>query len=449
MGAVPVQDAIDDLAPRAFHWRLLALVGAIILLDGFDIQLAAFAGPAILADWKLGSAALAPVMAASLAGMAFGTSIGGRIGDRFGRRPALIGAVVWFGATAMLTALCRDVTSLTALRFITGLGLGAAVPNATALIAEWMPARARNYAVTVISVGVPCGGIIGAAIASWLIPAYGWPAAFLLGGALPLLLSLVMLRALPESPILLAQRGAPAPRIASLIARAGGTATGPFLPPPVVAESGRVFGPALRRSTIGMGIAFFASLMAVYALLSWVPVLLSKAGFPMDAAIRGSMILNLAGVATSFLLTWIVLRVGSRVTIVATAIAGMAALAFWAMLLHTPGTSPLAILAGVALTGATVLSLQVMLLALSAHVFPVECRSAGIGYSISIGRLGAILSAFGAGVLLGLPQGTLLFFAMIGTALVALAGGVMLVDRHMPPRHAPPAPNKELAPNDA
>lgn len=431
---VPVQQVVDGLAFTAFHARILALVAGVILLDGFDIQLAAFAAPAIIADWQIGSAALAPVMAASLLGMAVGTAVGGRIGDRTGRRAALIGAAFWFGATAMLTALCSDVTSFSVLRFITGLGLGAAVPNATALVAEWMPERARNYALTVISVGVPCGGIVGAALASWLIPAYGWPAAFLVGGGLPLLLGVVMIGALPESPILLARRGAADDRIARLVARAGGAATGPFAPPPMVAQGAYVLAPSLRRSMIGMSIAFFAALMAVYALLSWVPVLLTGAGFPMASAIRGAMILNLAGVATSFALTWLMLRIGSRRTLIGTIGAGLAALGVWFVLLHTPGVAHGAILLGVALVGAGVLSLQVLLLTLSAHVFPVECRSAGIGYSISIGRLGAIASAFGAGLLLAQPDGLLLFFGLVAAALLVLAAGVLLVDRHLPPR---------------
>lgn len=432
--AVPIQPVIDGLGFTAFHVRVLALVAGVILLDGFDIQLAAFAAPAILADWQIGSAALAPVMAASLLGMAVGTSVGGRIGDRYGRRAALIGAAFWFGVTAMLTALCRDVTSFSILRFITGLGLGAAVPNATALVAEWMPERSRNYALTVISVGVPCGGIVGAALASWLIPAYGWPAAFLVGGGLPLLLGLVMIGALPESPILLARRGDADDRIAQLVAQAGGTATGPFVPPPVVAQGGQVFAPSLRRSTIGMSLAFFAALMAVYALLSWVPVLLTGAGFAMASAIRGAMILNLSGVATSFALTWLMLRIGSRRTMIGTICGGLVALAVWAALLSMPGVPHAAILFGVALAGAGVLSLQVLLLTLSAHVFPVECRSAGIGYSISVGRLGAIASAFGAGLLLARPNGVLLFFGLVAAALFVLAGAMLLVDRHLPPR---------------
>lgn len=433
-GPVPIQPVVDRLAFGAFHARVLALVAGVILLDGFDIQLAAFAAPAILADWQIGSAALAPVMAASLLGMAVGTSVGGRIGDRYGRRRALIGAAFWFGATAMLTALCRDVTSFSVLRFITGLGLGAAVPNATALVAEWMPERARNYALTIISVGVPCGGIVGAGLASWLIPAYGWPAAFLVGGGLPLLLGILMIGALPESPILLARRGDADARIAALVAQAGGTATGPFAPPPVVAQGGHVLSPSLRRSTIGMSIAFFAALMAVYALLRWVPVLLTGAGFEMASAIRGAMILNLSGVATSFALTWLMLRIGSRRTMIGTICAGLAALALWAVLLHTPGVPHGAILFGLALAGAGVLSLQVLLLTLSAHVFPVECRSAGIGYSISVGRLGAIASAFGAGFLLARPNGLLLYFGLVAAALMLLAAAMLLVDRHLPPR---------------
>jgi len=243
-----------------------------------------------------------------------------------------------------------------------------------------------------------------------------------------------MMWKLPESPILLSRRGDADRRIAGLIAQAGGTAAGPFAPPPLVADGGNVFAPSLRRSTIGMSIAFFAALMAVYALLSWVPVLLTGAGFAMASAIRGAMILNLSGVVTSFVLTWLMLRIGSRRTVIGTICGGLAALAIWAVLLQTPGVPHAAVLFGVALAGAGVLSLQVLLLTLSAHVFPVECRSAGIGYSISVGRLGAIASAFGAGLLLARPNGLLLFFGLVAAALLVLAAAMLVVDRHLPPR---------------
>jgi AAHS family 4-hydroxybenzoate transporter-like MFS transporter len=167
-----------------------------------------------------------------------------------------------------------------------------------------------------------------------------------------------------------------------------------------------------------------------------VPVLLSGAGFDMGSAIRGSMLLNFSGVTAAFALTWLMLRIGSRATLIGTAAAGLAALTFWATLLLTPGSSQAMIMLGLALTGATVLSLQALLLTLSAHVFPVECRAAGIGYSITFGRLGSILSAFGAGLILAQPNGRALYFAMIGAALILLAVGAILIDRHIAARTA-------------
>ncbi|RJF96406.1 MFS transporter [Sphingomonas cavernae] len=439
--SIPVQDAVDGLRTGGFHWRLLAIVGAIILLDGFDIQLAAFAGPAILADWKLEPSALAPAMAAALVGMAIGTGVGGALGDRIGRRPALIASVVWFGVVAMLTALAEDVAQFAALRFITGLGLGAAVPNATALVAEWMPPKLRNYAVTLVIVAVPCGGMIGAGLASWLIPTFGWHAAFALGGALPLLLALVMLAGLPESPIFLARKQGTNDRIARMLAKAGGQQAGPFAAPEIEAGGGRVYSGPLARSAIGLAVAFFASMLALYACLSWIPVLLSRAGFAMDSAIRGAMIFNLCGVLASFVAAWATPRLGSRRTLICAAAIALLATIGWAWLIAAPDMPHGWILAGVGATGAGVLALQVMLYGLAAHVFPVECRAAGIGYSASIGRLGAISSAFGAGIVLGLPGGAGLFFGMIGVAIVGTALGVILVDRHVPA-------SREIAPND-
>lgn len=301
-------------APRAeggepIPWRLLALVCGVILLDGFDIQLAAFAGPAILKAWDLGPASLAPAVAAALVGMALGTALGGFLGDRIGRRPAMILSVVWFGAWALASANARDVNELALLRLLTGLGLGAVVPAAMALVAEGAPARIRAYAVTAVVVGVPFGGMLGAALASWLIPAHGWRAAFLAGGGLPLALALLMWRFLPESPDF---RRAPA------------TPGHGLLHPP------------LRRSAIGLSLAFLASMLALYACLSWIPVVLVSVGLPQGDAIRGSMLFNLCGVAASFAGAWLTIRVGTRGALLTGCGLGLVGVGVWAALTLTP-----------------------------------------------------------------------------------------------------------------
>ena len=251
---------------------------------------------------------------------------------------------------------------------------------------------------------------------------------------MPLVLALIMARALPESPIFLARKGVANDRIAALLAKAGGVFTGHFAPPPAIIGGGGVYAQPLTRSAIGLGIAFFAAMLALYACLSWIPVLLSGAGFPMAQAIRGAMVFNLCGVFASFAAAWAVPRLGSLATLLLVCAVALVATGGWAWLLHAPDASPAAILVGVGAAGAGIVALQVMLYGLAASVFPVECRAAGIGYSASIGRIGAISSALGAGLVLGLPAGPSLFFTMIGVAIIGTALGVALVDRHPPTR---------------
>lgn len=398
----PTPSTVDD---GPVPWRLLALVCGVILLDGFDIQLAAFAGPAILKEWALGPASLAPAIAAALVGMAIGTAVGGFLGDRVGRRPAMIFSVVWFGGWALASAHARDVNQLALLRLLTGLGLGAVVPAAMALVAEGAPARIRAYAVTAVVVGVPFGGMLGAALASWLIPAHGWRAAFLAGGVLPLVLALLMWRFLPESPDF-------------------GRAE---------VQGDRLLGPELRRSAIGLSLAFLASMLALYACLSWIPVVLASVGLPQGDAIRGSMLFNLCGVAASFAGAWLTTRIGSRGALLTGCSLGVVGVGVWAVLILTPGMSSAARLAGVAAAGVGVGSLQVMLYGLATQVFPAERRAAGIGYAAAFGRLGAIASALGAGLVLSLPVGKPMYFAAIALAVAATAAAVLVIDRHAPP----------------
>src|SRR5688572_9618304 len=133
---------------------------SVMILDGFDIQIIGFAAPALVAEFGIERSALGIALAASVVGMSLGAMAIGRIGDRFGRRPALLLSTVLFGATTLLGATATDVTSLAAWRFLTGLGLGAALPSAVALMAEFAPARHRSQLIVASLLGVPVGGIL-------------------------------------------------------------------------------------------------------------------------------------------------------------------------------------------------------------------------------------------------------------------------------------------------
>jgi AAHS family 4-hydroxybenzoate transporter-like MFS transporter len=144
------------------YQKLLTLLAALaVTFDGFDIQILGFSIPSIMADWHVPRSAFPPVIAVGLIGMAMGAPLAGYLGDRFGRRSALIGSILVVGSATLATAFCNGMAQLTALRLLTGVGAGGALPNASALASEFAPLRKRPVAVTFTSVCIPVGGMLG------------------------------------------------------------------------------------------------------------------------------------------------------------------------------------------------------------------------------------------------------------------------------------------------
>src|SRR5204862_1023112 len=131
---------------------------------------------------------------------------GGFIGDRVGRRAALLGSVVSFGALTVLVSFAGSVGTLRALRFLAGLGLGGAMPNAAALASEYVPKRRRAFAVTLTIVCIPLGGSLAAWLSARVLPVYGWRTLFMLGGIIPIVLAILLFKILPESPRFMASK---------------------------------------------------------------------------------------------------------------------------------------------------------------------------------------------------------------------------------------------------
>jgi AAHS family 4-hydroxybenzoate transporter-like MFS transporter len=382
------------------------MIVLLIMLDGYDLQVAAFASPALKVEWGLTTGQLGPVLAAALVGMALGTGLGGVLGDRWGRRPALLSGTAGFGLFACLSALAPDAFALTGLRFVTGIGLGIVLPNAAALISESVSERWRNQAVTLVVVASPLGGMVGAALSSEIIPMLGWRASFALGGSLPLLLCLSMYRWLPESPAF----------------RPGRSGAG--------SQSGMgLLSPRWRQLTMGLWLAFFGSMMMLYSWLSWLPLLLVANGIVMADALRGSMLFNMFGVIGALGCSWLVARHGARQLLVISC--GLAGLAVTLMAGELDASTSYArAMAIVALAGTSVLTIQVVLYALVTRVYPSIVRAGAVGWASSIGRLGAISSALGGGLLLQQQSGEMWFFVALGGGVSMVLAGTLLIGRH-------------------
>lgn len=430
----------------------VSLLGFLIMTtDGYDLQAAAFTAPALAAEWHVKRELLGPVLAASIVGMAFGSVALGWLGDRVGRKKAFVVCMALLALGSLGSWHASSLTPLWWFRALTGLGLGGATPIATTLIAEWTPPRWRTVAVAVVIVGVPLGGLVGAAVAQYIIPAYGWRSVFLLGAALPAAFLVIAVPLLPESP---AFRARAAGRVRATdevgaTARAGTTAGAR-----AVAAAGGAVGAAAATgaaprhalqglfdlvappnlfATLTIWGSFILNSLTLYGFVNWLPLVLSSAGLPLQAALRGSLLFNLGGVVGSVCGSILIARYGSRpigTSIAATGSVG-AVLAGVALIVSGHGGAAI-VLAPIALAGACLNGMQNFLYAVAAHAYPTDIRASGVGCASAVARVGGVLSsAVGSSYFaFGLPVAQ--FFYILAVFIAATAACFFCIPRHIP-----------------
>src|ERR1041384_6457937 len=204
---VNVTEIVDNSPFTPLHWRAFTLCMACLVMDGFDVQVLGFAAPSIIREWGISNAVLGPVFAAANFGVLLGALFISMLADRIGRRPVIVVATLGVGVLMLLTARVTSLPQLLTMRFLTGIGLGTIVSNASSLVGEYGSKRMRATLIMYSGVGFTGGAAFGGFVATALIPAYGWQSVFYFGGAIPLVIGLIMLVALPESLQFMALRG--------------------------------------------------------------------------------------------------------------------------------------------------------------------------------------------------------------------------------------------------
>jgi AAHS family 4-hydroxybenzoate transporter-like MFS transporter len=428
------------------HWgnrqKLFVLLTALtIVFDGVDNQLLGIAVPAMMRDWAVPRGAFRAIVASGMVGMMLGGALAGVVGDRMGRRVALIGSVLIFGGLTAAAAIVDSLWALGVLRFLAGLGLGGAMPNAAALASEYVPRRHRPFAITLTIVCVPLGGTLAALVAGYVMPVFGWRTLFALGGALPLLAAGVLLRLLPESPRFLARHPERWPELEQLLRQIGHTVTagsrfvdlGEKSAPR--ASVGALFTRDFRRDTTALWGAMFACMLAVYTAFNWVPTMLAGAGLGLSVASNGIAAFNLGGVAGAICGGLIIARIGSRPTMLSIAAGAVCGAVTLALMPITASSNALPIIAMLGVTGACINALQTTLYALAAHVYPTTVRATGVGTAVAFGRIGGVMSSYAGEWALG-AGGTSAFFALMAGSMAVVFVCLALVGRHVPrPEH--------------
>jgi AAHS family 4-hydroxybenzoate transporter-like MFS transporter len=452
-----VADASVLDAYRVGRWQIVIMVLAVLalVLDGLDSQLLAFVTPIVLKEWQIDRVDFAPALAAALIGMSFGSGLGGLLGDRFGRRPVLIASTVCFGIGTTAISLTHDVVTLTALRLASGLAFGAATPNAFALAAEWMPHRARARAIGVMAVAVPLGGMIGAGASLFLLPNYGWRGTFVICGVATIALAMLMLMFLSESAAFLLARGRP-DQASRVLRRVVGIdrVSFPAAEPAAgaAARAGTIFTHDLARLNIGAPLGFFACNFATFAIVSWMPTILSSNGFAMANAIRSALVFNLMAVIGTFLTASMIPRWGSRRMMAGSCLATLVAAIGMALVLLSPDAAKddaalVTLFVLIGLSGYGLGGGMASCFAIVSTCYPVDRRATGIGVGVMVGRVGGIVTVFSGGLLLRAGDGDpTVFLGAIAIMMAVGLAAVFINDRHIAPRRQTQTrPLQELA----
>ena len=214
-----VRELINRNPLSRFQKQIIFLGFCVIALDGFDIAIMGFIAPTLKLEWGVSNHQLGLVISAALIGLALGAIFSGPLADWLGRKKIIINSVFFFGFWTIATAFSHNIEQMMFFRFMTGLGLGAAMPNIGTLVSEYAPERQRSFIITVIFCGFTFGAAAGGFTASWLIPQFGWHSLMALGGILPLLFAPLLIWRLPESVRFLVIKQAPAARIRAILNR--------------------------------------------------------------------------------------------------------------------------------------------------------------------------------------------------------------------------------------
>jgi MFS transporter, AAHS family, 4-hydroxybenzoate transporter len=420
---VDVAEFIDRQPVGGFQVKLLLTCAAVLFLDGFDTQAIGYVAPALAKELGLTKVALGPVFSAGLFGLMIGALLFGPLADRIGRRKIIIFSTLAFGIGSLATAFVHDVNSLLAIRFLTGLGLGGAMPNAIAMTSEFNPRRRRATMVMIMFCGFSVGVALGGFLAAALIPQFGWRSVFIVGGVAPLLLVPILALKLPESVRFLALTGRANERVAQLLGLISPkTAFAPAIQF-VVHEPElpgipvlHLFKEGRTLVTLLLWVVFFMSLLDIYFLANWLPVVLNDLGASVSSAVAIGTMFQVGGVVGTFVLGSIIDRFSFRALALVYFIAVFAVGAIGQL-----GHSAVFVTMAIFAAGFCVVGGQIAANALAAAFYPTSVRATGVGWALGIGRIGSIIGPLVGGALLTAKWSTASVFGAAAAAALCAA----------------------------
>jgi MFS transporter, putative metabolite:H+ symporter len=424
---------MERLPHSPWHNKLRLIVGSVNFSDAFDALTIAYVLPVLSPLWHIVSAEIGLLISIGYAGQVIGAVASGALAEKYGRVPLMVANLVLFSVMSLACILAHNYTTLLALRFLQGIGLGGEVPIANTYISEFAQSTRRGRFVLLQQLMFPVGLTTVALVGVFVVPHWSWQWIFVLG-ALPALLALPMMRVLPESPRWLAGRGRAEDadrvmtRIEALVSEQGARP----LPPiptdvaPVATAHARIeelFAGIYRKRTLSLWVLWFCTYGITYALTTWLPSIMRNVyHLPVGQSNLYGFVVNITGLLVLLLAAFTLDRIGRKPAYV---VGFLLAAVPLLVVVFVPHLGPLALAAMATLAFAAMGMIPGSLGMYTAENYPNHLRSLGSGASSVWQRLSSVLSPYLVGLILpgyGVAgvYGMFAVFAVVGGITCAL-----------------------------
>lgn len=401
---INVTELIDLRPITELQIRVTILCAMTIFLDGIDTIVIGLVAPSLAAAIGVNVSTFGPIFASGQAGTLLGVLLLGPVGDRFGRKRLVILCALMFAIFTFMTSQATSFNELLLFRFLNGLGLGGAAPNAVALTSEFAPRRLRAAFVSLQWSALPLGGVAIGLLSSVLITTWGWQSLFYIGSIVPLILVIILIFALPESASFLLTRGLDPGNVRRIVCRIA-----PDIPQSsatrFVVNEERLPGAPMKHLftegraalTLLLWVPFFTSFLILIFVTSWIPTLMRAGGLSIAQAGFAIALNSFASFIGSGAIGRVMDRFGAFAVLVPTFV--LASIAAAVLGYSTKDFQTLAV--AISSSGFFAGAAQTGVIALAAVVYPVAIRSTGVGWAMAIGRLGAVVGPILGGIFLG------------------------------------------------
>lgn len=435
---VSITQVFDNSPLTPYQILLCALCFLVTFLDGFDLTVVGVALPKLAEHLHSDPMALGAALSLGQAGPLIGAVGLGMLADRFGRKWMLVMSALVFGLFTLLTGFIESVGELALYRFLAGVGLGGAVPNALTFGSEYSPSRARAGIVATMYAGMPAGAMTGGLLAAFLMPRFGWQSLFYMGGGAPLFVALLLAVILPESLEFLIRRGREKDRrrvrraiarIAPALADDRGVEFVSSVKKAAGVPTKRLFTEGRGLTTVLLWVICAAALYLLWILNTWSPTLLRRAGATVQQYSMGYFYLCVGAMISSIFVGRLmdkfnpfrILQLGFTLAFVSLVAFGFGAKSGSFLLI-----SILSVICGICINGS-----QTGTLAVATVSYPSDIRGTGIGWAYAVAKIGAMLAPVVGGIMLNRNWSVTQLCSV--NALVGLftVGVLIILERHL------------------